>query len=432
MLKNPALLLCFSALALLPACAKKKEATGPSSTIYTIPAENLNDAQRLAKNASVSCEGECSPSTGLLAIANPTNGGQCTASLIGEDLVVTNSHCVAEDIKAPGSSCRGRLWLHFAADASRPNYDSRLECEKVLYASPEDGAISSPDYAYLKLAKPSNRPTLRLSRAGFANEESYTLHKVNPSRLPGKISGTLGSTNCRAIYNSDIVTGFFHSQATVAMLSDCTVIQGNSGGPVLASDGSVRAVIFGFIQPDLLRRRITQLKSAKLKEGLAPLNLAANFACLRSPDDATGERLPRTCQNLTTFEEARRNETTAQSAAQMLEAFQLDTAFAMAQKYPGIDWTADITNTDQGMELRPVPYCVRPSALSQYLDKRISIDRRYTKLVNEYDRYTRKRPGLEWLSNGTDSMTLSASGSAFKARIASGFSEKSHPVVLCP
>ena len=56
----------------------------------------------------------------LVVLAPPRQMGLCTSFLIGNSLLVTNSHCLPEDLKATGTSCAGRIWANFPASGSYP------------------------------------------------------------------------------------------------------------------------------------------------------------------------------------------------------------------------------------------------------------------------------------------------------------------------
>ncbi len=293
----PQALFLFALAAILIGCAKEKEDLSQvqpvqEPAIYKIPVEDLRTGQILAKNAQIQCEpgAECSPSVGLLGIAvDDKDAGQCSASLIGDDLVVTNSHCVPDDIKKVGASCEKRLWLHFVPDS---RYESQLECEKVLAVSLPKGSTKNPDYAVLKMKQKSARPVFSYSRKGFENNELVKLHRVNPTRVEGKMAGNLGTTHCKAKYDSSVVERFFDPLALVSLFVDCRVIQGNSGGPIQAQDGTIRGVIFAFLDQDFIRERAARTPFTLLDDSIEHLNLGSNFACL---DDDFFGKAPLVC-----------------------------------------------------------------------------------------------------------------------------------------
>ncbi len=287
----PQSLIVLALAALLIGCAdEREESSAPSPTegaVYKIPVEDLKTGQILAKNASVHCEEgkECSPSVGLLGIAyGDKNAGQCSASLIGDNIVVTNSHCVPDDLKKVGASCNKRIWLHFVPDA---RYESVLECDQVLAVSIDPGSTKSPDYAVLKMKQSSARPKFNYSRDGFQNQETIKLHRVNPIHQKGKMSGALGTSNCQAKYDTSVVERFFDPYALVSLFVNCKVIPGNSGGPIQAQDGKIRGVIFAFVDHDFLRERAARTPYTEMSESLENLNLGSNFACL--DDDFFGQ-----------------------------------------------------------------------------------------------------------------------------------------------
>lgn len=434
MLFSRTLLLTLSIVAILPACAKKKESSSSeTNTVYKIPSDSLSSSQEMARNATVSCSGtgECSPSVGLLSIASPDSAGQCSASLIGDDIVVTNSHCIADDLKSTGSSCRDRLWLNFASDSSHPEYDSRIGCDKVLYSSPETGEPSSPDYAYIKLQKKSNRPTLRFSRSGFSDQESYFVHKVNPIRFPGRISGSQTSAPCKAVYGSMMLESFFHSQAKVALLTECEVIKGNSGGPVLAADGTVRGVIFAYMETDRAYDRFSKNSAITLEGRFVRMNLASNFACLQEFDDATGTRLPGQCSNLSQIESAKQESEKLATGRQMDESFQREVTALPEAMFRDFKWTADLTGTGANLVIRPLPSCVKAGVLNSYLGRSHSLSRPRFKIAVQIDRYMRERAGMKRTDFTYDVLTLTgASGGKYNARL-SGSETKEVEIPLC-
>lgn len=382
----------FSAL-LLSSCANEAKQEGGSNAggaAYTIPVETLEKGQQIAQEALLECGEDCSPSVGLLAFATPKKAGQCSAFLVGEDIVATNSHCVPEDLKEPGTSCKNRLWMHFAADGSK---ETTIACDRILYDSKNyQGITDQPDYAYIKLAKASSRPALRITRDGFPEGATMSIQKVNPVKGAGRMKGKQQRVECRAVQNSNSLLSFFHPYSPTAIVAGCLVVHGNSGSPVLAKDGSVRGVLFGFQDPDDLKEVVAKNKDLKLKEELSRLNYVANFACLRGPDGAEGDRIPSCAnhgKNFRAHQVGQAQEDTRKITAAIesqLAAIPALADFGWASRFEKAGQETSIAYA--GIEASPVPKCVKAGSAAKYAAG-VAVNLPHWRIGEEYDRYVR-------------------------------------------
>lgn len=315
-------LLCFSLLAILSSCAKEKNATptaegAATAKAYIVPAENLAVSQMLAKGAVVTCApgATCSPTVGLLSFAMEDGAAQCTASLVAPDIIATNAHCVPDDLQKAGASCADRMWMNFIP-SSTPGFETQIACDRVLIAKGA-GEQEAADYAFIKLAKPSNRPTFRVSRGGFADNEMFKLEKVDPVHAKGQMRGEQKEVNCRAVQHSVLAPKFTSNLHPVPLMSECLVIHGNSGSAIRSLDGTVRGVIYATLD-------VAKLPEAFAKGGIAIdgnkvtyMGLGSNYACLELPDSLGAPSMPAACataQGAPNQSEARME---ADTAAQM-------------------------------------------------------------------------------------------------------------------
>lgn len=387
----------------------------------------LNDTQKMAKNASLTCNhGDCDPSVGLLSIVlkdnDKWNAGQCTASLVAPDVLVTNGHCIPPDLVAPGSDCRNRMWITFAPDSAHREYDKQLDCRQVLFRR-KDGGMDGADYAYLKLTRASNRPVLRQDQSGFADAKAYHLHKINPARVQGGIGGMLQKVDCTTMYNTAIFSAPLDARSQTMMFVDCEVIPGNSGSPILADDGSVHGVIYAFVKkPDV--RNLLDKNGAILPQiaDIADLNVGSNFACLNLPGDNEGRALPPACANqLQNLAQKRatynavRVRTLRPTAQKLLAANAKGHADIAA-----FGWT--LTLNDTGGTAGPfgegVPECVNKVAAAPFVGKDAPLSRPLFPIRASYDKYLRATAMMPlWggFEQRPESMRLSLGGSDFYA-----------------
>lgn len=425
-----ALALSLFAVLFLSSCAKeaKQENAPVAGGAYTIPVETLSDGQKVAQEAELECGADCSPSVGLLAYATPDIAGLCSAFLLGDDIVATNSHCIPDDLKEAGSSCKNRLWMHFAKDGSK---ETSIACDQVIFDSKNNqGLTDKPDYAYIKLAKASTRPALRITRDGFPEGAAVYVQKVNPVKGAGRMKGKQERVECRTVQNSNSLLSFFHPYSPTAFFSDCLIMKGNSGSPVLAKDGSVRGVVFAFQAQGDVKEVVANNKHLKLKEGLSNLNFAANFACLRGPDGSEADRIPACADQAKKFREhqiqraSADTDTIRAAIASQVAALPALADFGWAARFEKSN--LEISIAYAGVEASVVPKCVKAGAAAKYAAD-VALDIPQWKIGEEYDRYVRGttvlgsralvKAKIKVYSVGANEFTVLVSGKDFVRKI---------------
>ncbi len=217
--------------------------------------------------ASLTCAdiNDCPQNVGLVV----TTDGQCTASLIQPDVVLTNSHCIPDEVKANPKLCSEKLGFV----SLRDDHISKVEslCEKLIFAS-DISDKGKADYAVFQLKTKVPVAPVKVSLKGFNDEMIATVYSVNPNS-EHSISGVLQRKTCKAIQNSMIADNFFHSLALqVSFFGDaCEMIPGNSGSPVLVN-GEQRAVMCLALRKNSLHPVLEQIRTNA--------SIATNLACL--------------------------------------------------------------------------------------------------------------------------------------------------------
>jgi hypothetical protein len=239
------------------------------------------------------------PNVGLLSVITSDNGvvgaGSCTSFLVSPDTIATNSHCVPEELRTPGSSCRERMWVHFVTDD--PAVNETVECQEVLESSGTKKDTTDIDYAYLRLTRPVERKPFEISRAGFTKDMQVSVVKITP--IETHLDGTLEIENCQVTKGTMIgLPGsddpFWH----LGTLRGCSIMHGNSGSPILDGDGRVRGIIQGSIDTKVYQADI-ETSDLKLLDGkVEPQHFATNFACVPDPTHPDGFTMPAECSRV--------------------------------------------------------------------------------------------------------------------------------------
>jgi hypothetical protein len=317
-----------------------------------MPAQSLSEAQTLASQAVAHCTdaSQCSPAVGMLVSTSSSSAVQCTAFLISSNIVATNSHCIPDDLKAAGSACQERIALIFPEVGNYPAV--KTGCTQVISASTIDSTFKNPDYAFVRLDANVSRPILQITHSGLADNGIYQLDKIDPYQGNGIPEGYLHQVQCKAIYGSLVTGGAASAQAPVMAMGDCAVVEGNSGSPLIDSNGNVPAVIFATINDATLTTLLSKDSNSgadQLDDSFAALGLATDYSCLSVPTDAAdSDALPAACQ---TPVNSTANAATSGITAEASAEIQKDFNAAAPSLPPSMQWTTALIQGKEVNEL---------------------------------------------------------------------------------
>jgi hypothetical protein len=243
-------------------------------------------------NATVACENPssatCPSAIGMMLTKYKNWMGQCTAFLIDDQLLMTNSHCLPENLKIDGTDCRAHIQVFFPKTNDEPA-ESAI-CERVLRASKVFSSKSpimerTTDYALLKLTRPLNRKPFKLSRAGLEDKMKLVFYSVEPQSLT-EVRGLIRTRRCVTIQASVAAPSFIQPFADVASVVDCQFpnktpgpfVHGNSGSPGIDPSGHVHVISQGIVEP----LPGVNNKPSKFKQ----VGIVTNIACTELPESA--------------------------------------------------------------------------------------------------------------------------------------------------
>jgi V8-like Glu-specific endopeptidase len=238
--------------------------------------------QKIVNDSEVDCAvaSECPANVGLvvlkMGVGKDLGFGQCSGTLIGKDTILTNSHCVPDEVKNFTEHCSDRI--AFVLPKAQAGKKKLATCKKVLFASDISKGNLDPDYALIQLNEELTDTPSVVSTKGFQEGQSVVAFTSDPDSEV-KIKGMIRKKQCEAVQGTIVSTKFTHPYSyTVALFSDtCGVIGGNSGSGVFNQQGQVIGVIsHGRRVESAEEAESTGFKLPKSKK----FGVAANLACL--------------------------------------------------------------------------------------------------------------------------------------------------------
>lgn len=244
----------------------------PVSDEGSVPnAEQIEAAQ----NGKLTCPftGECSPAVVLVSVATGKGVSRCTGFLIGSNRILTNDHCLKGNPELQ-KDCSKYVFIHFTDKVNRT-------CSKIIHRS-DSNLTENPDYALIELNEPvQDRSSLKVSKRGFRNHEKASIYRVQMTKDPnsGSFDGIQTRMECEASYRTLMNVNVSSSYVPVMTFGDCSIVNGNSGSPILNSYGEVAAINQGFlsIKNEVF---IEQLKHYLLDGSYGQTALGAQTRCM--------------------------------------------------------------------------------------------------------------------------------------------------------
>lgn len=241
-----------------------KDYNGPSDFQYV-----------LEKNSEVDCEisYNCPDDIALVVSkikdnSNEPRFGLCSGTIISNNLVLTNSHCIPESVKTGQVKCSEVLGIRTAKQLT-------ANCDQVLTYSTipnkENIALTElePDYALFRINKNLNIPGPSVSKSGISDYEKLQIYAVDPvsqSQIKGKIILKAFEYIQRSVF-SPLKLTTLSPTLTIGSLSD-KIIKGNSGSGIRNLSNQIVGIVSH------------SFEGPKNNDIQANIGFGANFTCL--------------------------------------------------------------------------------------------------------------------------------------------------------
>jgi V8-like Glu-specific endopeptidase len=218
--------LCLS----LVACSKGKSSSARKKATLTPEMMNMLMAQQ-----SLTCPtGDCPDSIARLFVINfddAENSSLCSGSLVGDRLLLTNSHCIENG--SIDQVCEG----FYAVFKTKIGGYEIARCQQVLFRHNHVGRsrsdLSNQDYALIELDRPTHTTPLKINREGF--KPGDTVHPFVVDHISGA-EARIVKLNCEVTADS--------SNGRDNILEHCPAIPGNSGAVIINQMGDAAGVLY--------------------------------------------------------------------------------------------------------------------------------------------------------------------------------------------
>jgi hypothetical protein len=185
---------------------------------------------------------ECPAAVGELITYTSAGIRYCTASLVAPDLILTASHCVPWENTTNQGLFTGGCWIRWPA-LERGASEELTTCTSIVDASilqANKEGIVQPDYAFLKIAKPSERPPLIILTNAPPRKTGQTRRRTDETRIelygvaPQQSPHLIQRHRCRRNDSFPLFAKKDMLRQAIIM-PGCPAEQGHSGGPLLDS-----------------------------------------------------------------------------------------------------------------------------------------------------------------------------------------------------
>ncbi len=280
--------LLFTCLIALIGCGKKETTSSngqPDSGTYSpIPLEA--DLKDLLDKQVVACGAEgCPDYITKIAVVDRGEVRFCTGFLTDTGTVATSSSCLPDLMRLQGQNCENEIFFFFPGTNSKPSV--RAGCRRVLQVSRVDD-FSNPylwreNIAFLELDKNVFRRSLKISKEGMSDKKKLDIWKIDQL---DKYNSIVRREECVVVHNTYLNPLGSHKFSPSMLVGNCSFVKGNSGAPLIDSQGKLRAVA----SADINREMIKSLADQGYLDGttISSMMHTNNMACAPNIDDNEG------------------------------------------------------------------------------------------------------------------------------------------------
>jgi V8-like Glu-specific endopeptidase len=211
----------------------------------------------------------------------------CSGFLIDKRTIVTNGHCIPDQVKYQGASCSDELAVMYINGSRTEN----IRCSRILNVIHNEK--KDQDFAVFQLDRNIPVSPIKVEKRGLLDGSSVTAVVVDHGeiRRGGFSTSYIRNVECKVVYNSIVyplgTSPFSHSYALgdrANSSEDCKVISGNSGSGLFDTQSRhAVGVVSHTVYKDKAREIVTKLPGELETWSISSMGLATNLACIPLP-----------------------------------------------------------------------------------------------------------------------------------------------------
>ena len=294
-------------------CGTKTKTTNSADLLTFDSEENLYAA---IETSEVHClESECPDYINKLAFwyygeeEDTYYLGFCSGTLIEEEYVLTNRHCIPEELQKNGANCNRQILIQYPS--SDKLEAENVDCKEVVKVYPDEEGY--PDMALLKIEKSSHqRKSTEMKMNDLHANQKIHSYSMDPSTYDSKI-GYIRKKECE-VSMDNLQTMKMNSDGDNFIVhgSQCQVISGNSGSSMFNSKGEIVALLHSRIDEDSLEEYLDERSITY--DNFLPMGVIVNISCLKGVNISDGCQQYNTNESVTSYLNQKKSEYPSLSA----------------------------------------------------------------------------------------------------------------------
>jgi len=348
----------FLFLFLLSCGGEKSQRVSLSQGPHSFLLGSSESAQDVIQKWVVKCADSqnCPNTVGQLTVPYGDQILSCTATLIANNMILTNSHCFdvtdpeTQRFVKPELLCQNGVSVVFPENS--PSGKDVVRCHRLVKKSFVSLHNRNPDYLLFEIDRSLRRGYDKVSRAGVPDRMSLMIRKVNPLR---KGYGELVVEKCESRLGTLLIPEAQDSHFQIQALTGCEVKPGNSGSSLVDDKGLIRGLIHAAVTSQFFAPS-TPLRKTFLKKALElKTSMMTNATCMDYPFEESETFEKKKCSQYFGLEEGL-------SSLLNLEKFQEMSLERIQWEFQSLEHPQfGYKLTSNGTQSMAFPACIRPS-----------------------------------------------------------------------